>query len=89
MEEEIDEIMNEVIVNHSPKINNNTIQRSISTKKFKNVRIITDIDEIAPAKVFKEAFIKEIIDFMRKNSKTKRHKKKPNLISRDEPSLYN
>lgn len=82
MQQEIDQIMNEVIVNHSPQINNSMIQRSISNKKFKNVRVITVNDQVAPVKKYKEAFIKEIIDFVRKNSKNTKAKK-PNFISRD------
>jgi hypothetical protein len=49
IEKRVDEIMNEVIVAHSPNLAPNaSIKRSISTRKFKNVRVITEIDDIRP-----------------------------------------
>ena len=42
MAQEVDKIMNVVIGAHSRHLERNaTIKRSISTKKFKNVRVVT------------------------------------------------
>ena len=73
MAEEVDKIMNVVIGAHSPHLDRNAaIKRSISTKKFKNVRVITEASE-AKAKPGKQTgLIKEIIDFIIKNSKSSR-----------------
>lgn len=45
MAQEVDNIMNAVIGAHSPHLErNDVIKRSISTKKFKNVRVVTEVN---------------------------------------------
>lgn len=73
MAEQVDKIMNAVIGVHSPHLDKNAaIKRSISTKKFRNVRVITEVSETKAKPGKQTGLIKEIIDFIIKNSKSSR-----------------
>lgn len=69
--------MNVVIGAHSPHLDKNAaIKRSISTKKFKNVRVVTEVCEAKVKPDKQTGLIKEILDFIIKNSKSSRKGKK-------------
>jgi hypothetical protein len=80
MERQVDDIMNEVILSHSPRLTDNpAIKRSISTKKFKNVRVMTDPDDVSPSSKSNSKtnlLIKEILAFMMKHSHSSKGQQK-------------
>lgn len=70
MAKEVDNIMNEVIASHSPELTADpAIKHSISTKKFRNIRIKTQANA-PPASIGMRTslLIKEILMFMLKTS---------------------
>lgn len=90
MEKEVDQIMNEVISAHSPELaHNSAIKRSISTKKFKNVRVMTDGDDVqadnAPQSTL---FIKQILSFILKHSKPQKREEEAPEVYKEDLSKY-
>lgn len=84
MEKEVDALMNEVIVAHSPKlVNNSAINRSISTKKFRNVRVMTHADKCShDDSANGNLMIKEMLSFMM------RHSKASQRTYEEDPEMY-
>ena len=74
MAKEVDNIMNEVIASHSPQLKDSpVISRSISTKKFRNIRIKTETPHHqAPFAMRTSLLIKEILAFIMRNSEGSR-----------------
>lgn len=84
----VDNIMNEMIAARSPELSGNSaIKRSISTKKFRNVRVMTDGDEPSSGCGLRTSLlIKQILSFMLKHSQENQQHKK---ALREDPEIYN
>jgi hypothetical protein len=79
--------MNEVITSHSPELKDNpAISRSISTKKFRNIRIKTETPQTqAPLGMRTSLLIKEILAFMMKHSPGRNS---PQMTLKEDPEIY-
>jgi hypothetical protein len=88
MAREVDNIMNEVIASHSPKLTADpVIKHSISTKKFRNIRIKTQGNGPPAAIGMRTSLlIKEILSFMMKHSQGHNGHTR---AQREDPEIYN